>query len=154
MWEKRYGKEANHIKIRTRETKNTKRNERNTRQDLQQLEEGSKGDDEGSRQKPLWGADKLARAPRSHNSQPQGLHPSWAAKKQTQKVLQAKPQGQLVVFDDDGNAHVPSGADPSVKKKKEETVHPSWAAKMRERQRLTSIQGAHMQGQKIVFDFD
>ena len=118
IWEKKYGRHANHLKLREKEprkaTKRTprdsvrevesRRDTRTTHHDLvstpsharAKREERTRTKDESQ---PGMQAARAASSAHSHHVPP-AVHPSWEAKQRAKEAQQtAKPQGTKIVFD-------------------------------------------------------
>ncbi|WFC98261.1 hypothetical protein MYAM1_000986 [Malassezia yamatoensis] len=103
IWEKKYGKNANHLKLRAKEPRHPKQREstRMPRPDLPQ--DSANAVPLASRSTPRNSV-PLSKSGESRASaisgKPNDLHPSWAAKQQAKEAQAAlRPVGKKIVFD-------------------------------------------------------
>ncbi|KAJ1916978.1 hypothetical protein H4219_003449 [Mycoemilia scoparia] len=169
MWEKKFGKDANHIKLRRKEKKEKKPlggggGDRQINQRTKTME---------SSQATTVAAGPFKNKLTETTSSSKNIHPSWELKQQQkQKMANAKPQGTKITFDDDvgdnkdnsensysrrgsnynnntimPKHHKDSSADTPT------NMHPSWAAKVAQRRKLAELQNSSAKkSNKIVFD--
>ncbi|KAJ1962946.1 hypothetical protein GGI12_002338 [Dipsacomyces acuminosporus] len=130
MYEKKYGKEANHIKILTKDKKPKRE----------------------AAERP-YSSGKRSSSNKSSSGSAEPVHPSWEAKRRERQMLASAPKSQKVVFGDDGNA-IASAEAPAAATGKKNTqpahLHPSWEAKRRQKEALE--QAKQVKGTKILFD--
>ncbi|KAI8618401.1 BUD22-domain-containing protein [Chytriomyces sp. MP71] len=158
LWEKEFGREANHVKNRAVEDQKAK-----AAQMARAKAPAAKTDEKVH---PSWAAKKAQRqsvaafsgskitfggdddrkAGALANPEPapalvEKLHPSWAAKKALSAKILSAPAGNKVVFGDDEDKPTRKSDDKAAEK-----LHPSWAAK---RKQSAAIDAAA--GKKTVF---
>ncbi|CCU98196.1 unnamed protein product [Malassezia sympodialis ATCC 42132] len=105
IWEKKYGRHANHLKLREKEPRAPKA--RQSKEAAPRAPAGRpaptpRAPAERPAPTPRAPAERPAPTPRApaQHAAPAPVHPSWAAKQKAKEALtQAKPQGTKIVFD-------------------------------------------------------
>ncbi|KAI8320628.1 hypothetical protein GQ54DRAFT_298533 [Martensiomyces pterosporus] len=134
MYEKKYGKEANHVKLLAKDKKPKAGAERPDKANSKLGHKHKAGPKNGDGN--------------STNTAP--MHPSWEAKRRERQMLASAPKSKKIVFGDDGSVGSTAPQDPKPKSSQPEHLHPSWEAKRRQKEIME--QAKSVKGTKIVFD--